>query len=607
MPLGREAQLDFSAGEQRDVAPHLIDPRGFFLGENGLLSDDGSIFKRGGSVAVANAPFGTALRYVWDGWLQPGRRTFLASTSAYGTLAEDGKTPISLGLGGYSSVPKLARAIQGMLFIPGGKIWGGSRKTAEYNTGSITATNGSRNVVGAGTKWLANVDIGMLFRLAKGGQRVYVVSAVRSDTEIELRDLYEGTTEAAIAYTLKPLEDATAPYKTADLIAVSGRRLIVCTGNEFLFSEPDKPHLWEAKIPPSETVVQNRHVLQEGVIILGVESIGVDRALIMHTGGVTVASNLAVPIVDSLGADLHRLDLFSRDIVLWGPAGITGFSGSLVVPATDDVYLMDGTSTPTQLSEAIAPLYRQHVLEGHVPGAAWVDRDHYFLPVLDSSGVPVDLLTCRMDRPYRSRGRELFPWTYQAGSGAKISAAVRRDPAVPGEIPAVYAACSDGRLVDVSTYFLPTAAVKKDHDGTTPNFALITRDYEAGNLAIARFRRLDLLYELTADTGEEPLITAEIGTGIRRKGIPAWNEVNWDEFEWAAGEELEFDLLDGMAVPNFGPAAALAQNAWTWRSATRARYARFRIQCADPVAKLTIRSVVVFVARPGGVRLTKVV
>jgi hypothetical protein len=606
MPLGREAQLDFSAGEQRDVAPHLIDPRGFFAGENALLLDDGSAFKRGGSVAVSSAPFGSALRYVWDGWLQPGRRTFIASTSAYGTIAADGKTPVTLGLGGYPSVPKTARAIQGMLFIPGGKIWGGSRKTAEYNTGSITATNGSRTVVGVGTKWLASVDVGMLFRLAEGGQRVYVISAVRSDTEIELRDVYEATTKAGVAYTLKPLEDATAPYKTADLIAVSGRRLIVCVGDEFLFSEPDKPHLWEAKIPPSETVVQNRHVLGEGVQTIGVESIGVDRALVFHTGGVTVVSNLSVPIVDGLGADQHRLDLFSRDTVLWGPAGITGYSGSLVVPATDDVYLMDGTSSPVHLSESIAPLYRNHILEGHVPGAAWIDRDHYFLPVLDSSGVPVDLLCCRLDRPYRSRGRQLFPWTFHSGSGAKVSAGVRRDPAVPGEIPAVYAACGDGRLLDVSFYFRPSAAVKNDHDGTTANFALVTRDYEAGNLAIARFRRLDLYYELIADVEEDPLITAEIGTGIRKRGIPTWNDVKWDEFEWAAGEELEFDLLGGMAVPNFGPAAALAQNAWTWRSNTQARYARFRIQCADPVAKLTIRGVAVFVAKPGGVRRQKV-
>lgn len=608
MPLSREAQLDFSGGEQRNVAPHLIDPRCFYAGENTLLVDDGSTFKRGGSVSVSNAPFGSALRYVWTGFLQPGRRTLLASTSAFGVLGSDGKTPISLGGGGYPGIPKIARAFQDLLFIPGGKIWGGSRKAATYATGTVKVVNGSRTVIGTGTAWEANVDIGMLLRIAGG--RVYIVAAVRSDTELELRDAYEEPNAEGIPYTLKAIEDATAPYKTADFYAVAGRRLLVASGNEVFFSEPEKPHKWEAKIPPSETVVVNRHVLQEGVEILGIESIGIDRAMVFHTDGITVISNLALPIVGPDGTDQHRLDNISREIVLWGPAGVTGYRGALVVPATNDVYLMDGISEPELLSESIEPLYRQYVREGKVPGGAWVDRDHYFLPILDSSGAPVDLLSCRLDRPLwrgrQFRSRPFLPWTFHSGSGAKVSAGALLQPAVAGEKPHIYAACSDGYLIDVSTYFEPSAEVKHDHDGTTHAWSLITRDYQAGNLAIARFRKLQLLYELLADGAEEPLISAEIGTGIRKKGIAQWDDVTWDDFKWAEGEELEFDLLDGLAPKNAGEAANLAQNSWVWFTKTRARYVRYRIQCADPVAKLTIRGLAVFVAQPGGVRLTKV-
>jgi hypothetical protein len=76
-----------------------------------------------------------------------------------------------------------------MLFIDGGTIYGGSRKAADYTTGTVTVTQGSKVVTGAGTAWLANVDAGMLLRL--GATRIYVVSAVLGDTSLELFEAYE--------------------------------------------------------------------------------------------------------------------------------------------------------------------------------------------------------------------------------------------------------------------------------------------------------------------------------------------------------------------------------------------------------------------------------
>lgn len=606
MPLGTLRQEDFSAGEQRGVAPHLIDPRGLFAVGNGLLNDDGSIYKRGGSELVSNAPFGVSLRYVWDGWLQPGRRTFLASNATFGTLAADGKTPVVAGGSGYI-VPLPARALQGMLFVGGGMIYGGSRKAADYGAGSVTVTNGSATVEGAGTAWLANVDVGMLFRIP-GENRLYVVAAVPSNTQITLRDAYEGATAGGLPYTCKRLETASKPYKQAQLYAVVGHRLVLCNGNVMEFSEPKKPHQYQAKIAPLETVVDNRHEFEEGATIIAVESLGVDQALVFHTRGVTSVSNMALSIVDSLGASQHRIDKLSSDVVAWGPAGITGWRNALIVPALDNVYLMDGTSSPKPLSHSISKVYQRYVQEGFSPGGAWTYRDHYFLPILDAAGVPQDLLSCRVDRPVSSRGQTLFPWSTHSGSGAKVTAGAVRSTAAAGDIPAVYGSCFDGNVLNLASYFSPSAAVKNDHDGTASLFTVITRDFPAGDLAIGRFRRLRLLYELEAAAGDNALITAEVGTGIRRELGAIWDEVSWDEFLWAASdEETQFELLTGGAPPNGGDKSAYAQNAWVWYLKTRARYARFRFQASAPVAKLTIRSLEVFVAQTGGVRQAKVV
>lgn len=604
-PLAAIRQEDFSAGEQRNVAPHLIDPRGVYAIENGLLSDDGSIFKRGGSKAIATAPLGLHMRNVWDGWLQPGRRTFLASSDRFGVLAADGKTPVNLG-GVGQTVPYPPRAVQDLLFIPGGTIYGGSRKAADYIAGKVKVTKGSSSVEGVGTAFTANVDPGMLLRIS-GEDRVYVVAAVTSNTQLTIRDVYEGAT-GEVSYTLKRLETASGPYPSAPIYAVTAKRLIACQGNVVTFSESNKPHLLKATIPPQNTVVENRHEIEEGAEIIACESIGVDRVLVFHTRGVTSISNLAASIVDALGAPQHRIDKVSSDVVAWGAAGITGWRNSLIVPAMDNVYLMDGTSNPVALSHSIAKLYQGYVLEGFTPGGAWVHRDHYFLPILDSAGVPQDLLSCRLDRPISTRGQSFFPWSTHSGPGAKVSAGAVRSVSAPGEIPAVYGACDDGLLLNLATYFMPSEEVKTDHNGEAPLFSVATRDFPAGELSIGRFRKLRLLYEMEAAEADEALITAEVGTGIRKEVEARWDEVLWDEFDWAASdEEIQFRLLEGGAEPNAGPMSRFAQNAKTWYPGTRARYVRFRFQASAPVAKLTIRSLEIFVAKQGGVRAARVV
>lgn len=595
-------QVDFSAGQQRDVAPHLIDERAVFAILNGLTDDDGSIYKRGGSTKHSNAAFGNALRYIWEGWLQGGRRTFIASTGAFGTLGADGVSPVSIGGSGFT-MPRPAHSLQDLLFIGGGSIWGGSQKAADYSTGTVKVIKGSSIVEGAGTSWLANVDVGMLLRLP-GGNRVYVVAAVVSDTLITIRDLYEEATAEGQTYSLKRLETASAPYVSSQLYAVAGQRLIACEGDTVRFSEPNKPHKWEATIAPLETVVKNIHEIEEGAQIIGVESLGVDRILVFTTNGVTSISNFALSIVDSLGNSQHRIEKVAGNI-LWGNGlGVAEYAGSLVVPTMENILLMDGRSSPTPVGQSIMPLYRQYIGEGFVPGGAFVYRNHYFLPIIDSVGVPQAMLTCRLDRPVWM-GRHIpyrWPWASQEGAGARISAGIARAPGSANDAPKALAACDDGFVTDLRTFFEPSADVKHDHDGSTALFLINVRDFPAGGpgrLSIGRFRKLRLIYELLADGGEEPTISAEIGTGILKEISPLWDEITWDEFLWSSVGEIIFDKLEGEAPVNEGRQQGRAQNAWVWYLNARARYARFRFQASAPVAKLTIRSLEIFAAASG--------
>lgn len=408
-------QEDFSAGSVLNVARHLIDERGARKIRNGLLGEDGSVFKRGGSISHSAEPFDDELRWIWEGYLAPGRRTVFASPDNFGVLDSDDETPLDLGGAGLT-LPANAKEINGLLFIGGGIIYGGAQtETADYSTGTVTTTNGSATIEGAGgTDWSPDIVPGMLFRIS--GERVYVVASVADDDTLTLTENYEGTTAAGKAYTLKRLEAATTPYNSSAIYAVIGDRLITITGSTLRFTERGNPH---------SQVSDDFHSFEEGVQILGAESIG-QSLLVFTTGGITAISNMALSLTDPAGNVQHRLDNISRDLILWGQTGITSYQGGLVVPMLDGVYLLDGVSAPEPISDSILPDYREHVDAGHRPGGAAVYHDHLFLPILDASGGWEDLLICRLDRPVESRTGIIFPWTFGEGAGAQVAALTSR-------------------------------------------------------------------------------------------------------------------------------------------------------------------------------------
>src|SRR3546814_12594712 len=71
-----------------------------------------------------------------------------------------------------------------------------------YKTGTVSVTNGSVNVVGAGTAFIENVLAGDAFR--GPDDRVYEVAAVVSATQLTLASKYGGATAAGQAYSIQP-------------------------------------------------------------------------------------------------------------------------------------------------------------------------------------------------------------------------------------------------------------------------------------------------------------------------------------------------------------------------------------------------------------------
>lgn len=70
---------------------------------------------------------------------------------------------------------------------------------SQYKDGTVSVTNGSNVVTGAGTLWLANISTGDLFTKA-GDNVTYTVASIPSNTQITLTGNYGGSTSSGSSY-----------------------------------------------------------------------------------------------------------------------------------------------------------------------------------------------------------------------------------------------------------------------------------------------------------------------------------------------------------------------------------------------------------------------
>lgn len=96
-----------------------------------------------------------------------------------------------------TSVSVVGESYGGVIIAMAGPVQMKAEGSAPYSTGTIGVTNGSPNVTGSGTSWLANLTTGHKITI-DGLPRTIV--AVTGDTSLILRDNYYGTTSSGRSY-----------------------------------------------------------------------------------------------------------------------------------------------------------------------------------------------------------------------------------------------------------------------------------------------------------------------------------------------------------------------------------------------------------------------
>jgi hypothetical protein len=447
---------------------------------------------------------------LWDGFLVPGPRTILQDTGAVYVLALDDITPAQL-LSGVSTRVGRWTEIAHMLIRPLAPpnqrtllLVGGAQPFSSISGGTVTLTQGSTAVTGSGTAF-GSAPPGAILKATN--ERPAVIASVQSGTGLTLAEPWphgNATNTYTISAALSFASPDTAVFPTnypAYVTQMFGR-LILGNGNRVSFTHFNELADGTVLPTPFDFTSVDFHLLPEGVVITGLEALR-DTLLVFTTAGAWAITGLAFDIVDAFGNPQQRLEPFSRDLVLWGDAGIAQWRGGLVVPAIDDLYLIEPGGAPVAVTGGGRRLYRDHVKNGLQPGQASVFRGHYTLPVLDAGNNVVDELVWRLDSP----GVPLTRWGGHGGSArafAVRSGSTTRQPDLLGAV---------GRRVEsYRSVFDPEGAVKDDADGTTHALQVTTRTFTVGT----RKRQWALLRARTEqdDVGTDfPTWTGEVATG----------------------------------------------------------------------------------------------
>jgi hypothetical protein len=533
---------------------------------NALVTDDRDLLKRGGLTVKANADASAAIRSLWDGYLVGGQRTAMIVNQAGASKlvvldADDASlvvpevdttvgTPLATTMRGvgYGGMVIWPQALNSRLLA-----YAGSRKTARYNTGNIDVTNGSQQVIGHGTAFLANVDVGMFLT---AGDQPQVIQSVDSDTQLTLREAYRYVTRAG--FGSYRIDAAATPFGLPDVksTGLQGSVVLAAVNQRLVFAQNERVH-FSGLGNPFDFAASDFWDLPVGARILGLDAIH-DTCLVFTTEGVWTISNMDFDLTDDAGNVQQQLAQISRDLILWGSSGIAAWAGALVVPALDDVYLLDTGGPQGVISEGIRPLYRSYVKAGYRPGIAAVYRGHYFLPIIDGSNNVVDTLVCRLDLR-DSRGNTRPAWT-RWGSGALAAAWAARTVEGAPALLAAYGA----RLREATDAFVPAAAVKQDPGPTTFDMDFTTRDFDTGPGNRNTVLAVKLRHELVDAASDNPTIAGSYSEGP---------------------EGSAFTALSGSAPENDGT------DPYVWRPVPpiRTRRVRLRFTSSGPSANLKVR------------------
>lgn len=563
--VSKVSQSDFGSGFWRSGNRDRVPENASGELQELLLSEDGLPFMRGGATRKSNAASGAGgIGFVAAASLRAGVRTVWGAAPGLYTLDVDDVTPLLVASASPLDVnrPTKPVVVDGVMYIEpdttGYEVaYAGARKNT-YTTGTVTVTVGSRTVTGVGTSWLTNAEAGMF--LAVGGGAVSpatVIESVDSNTQLTMRWDWLGGPGSGFSYVLSPVAVNGVGYPSPSYYGAVANRVVRTNGaNRMDFSQV------------------NNHGAQGDAdshffpgAQLGYASLR-DVLLVFTTDGLWSLSNMAFPLIDVTGSPQHRQELVNRDLILWDRRGIAAWSGALIVPCLDGIWLVDTQSAPQRMSQPIDDLYLSYVKAGHHCGVGEVFNGHYKVPILSSSNAWVDTLICRLTQT-RSGGP--FAWSRGAGTDMQVNGFAER-PSIPPLLLGASKA-SSSRVLDCTSFFSPAGGVKLEADGSSRQAVWESREFALSDMPTT-VRRVRIWGELLDAASDNPTV----------------------EFAYAKDTDTGFTVVSNSLGTVQGTGTQAGQESdgtlyWQWPVNKRAKGMRFRLRTVGPNAGFRLRQV----------------
>jgi hypothetical protein len=208
---------------------------------------------------------------------------------------------------------------------------------AWYKTGTVTVTNGSATVTGAGTAFVGSVLAGQGFAAPDG--KIYEIDTVVSATQITLASPYLGATAAGAAYTILPTIGGLSSFASRlDTLLTAMQGVVDGAGQgKFGAGTPAAPGL--RFTADGDTGFTNPTANQIGMVTGGVL-----RALLSGT-----AFNLSVPLTGT-AVTQSATDATAGRLTKVGDFGLGSFGNN---PGASDYSTLGGVSQI--ISDSITP------------------------------------------------------------------------------------------------------------------------------------------------------------------------------------------------------------------------------------------------------------
>lgn len=229
-----------------------------------------------------------------------------------------------------------------------------------YKAGTVSVTQNSNAVIGAGTAFIANSRVGDAFRGPDGGW--YEVTNIASDTALSISPNYQGATASAGAYALAPMQgyvkDSADTLRA--LVNQFGAQLAALTDSDGLPEGANNKYFTDARV---RAVALMGFVTSDGAPVVAGDTVlaglgklqaQVTARLPLAGGKMTGAINDATPVAMVSAATVDIGAAASNVITISGTTTITGF-GAIAAGARRTVRFLSALVLTHNATSLILP------------------------------------------------------------------------------------------------------------------------------------------------------------------------------------------------------------------------------------------------------------